>query len=303
MSFDLYFCWQRKEKLDFEAVATWATGIKNFSRKGNQLWYENPKTGVYCSFDFDPQASETLENSPVPNGYFDSGLSFGLNFNRPSFFGYESMPFVEQLAKRFGLCVVDPQVDADEPVLMTEVDSKSITDSWLKHNQWAILALIQDPSFSHPLQMPASASLYLWRYKKAKEDLERECGGDIYVPHLVPAHRKGSTKVGRAVTCTQGVPMIVPEIEWVIIVRGKKRFFRAKEEHQVGVISAETFHELLRGHIKAFQWPEPPVQLISSQSAERVARILQSIDHMLPRSELEVIGTDSFIDIELPENA
>ncbi len=179
MSFDLYFCWLKKERLDFEAVATWAVGIENFSRKGSQLWYENPTTGVYFSFDFDPQGSETLENSPVPNEYFDSGLSFGLNFNRPSFFGYEAMPFVERLAKRFGLCIVDPQVDADEPVLMTEIGSKSL---------------------------------------------------------------------------------------------------------------------------KAFQWPDPPVQVISSESTEKVGRILQPIDSMLARSEFEVIGADAFIDIELPEN-
>jgi hypothetical protein len=302
MSFDLYFCWLKKERLDFEAVATWAVGIENFSRKGSQLWYENPKTGVYFSFDFDPQGSETLENSPVPNEYFDSGLSFGLNLNRPSFFGYEAMPFVERLAKRFGLCIVDPQVDADEPVLMTEIDSKSLTDSWLKHNKWAILTLIKDPSFSNPLRMPTAASLYLWRYREAKEDLERACGDEIYVPHLVPVHRKGTTKVGRAVTCTQGVPIIIPEAEWVIIVRAKKRFYRPKEKHEVSVISAETFHELLRGHIKAFQWPDPPVQVISSESTEKVGRILQSIDSMLARSEFEVIGADAFIDIELPEN-
>jgi len=70
----------------------------------------------------------------------------------------------------------------------------------------------------------------------------------------------------------------------------------------IGVISSDTFHELLRGHIKAFQWPDPRVQVIGSEATNEVGRILQSIDHMLGRSKLEVIGSDAFIDIELPSN-
>ena len=41
---------------------------------------------------------------------------------------------------------------------------------------------------------------------------------------------------------------------------------------------------------------------IGSEATNEVGRILQSIDNMLGRSELEVIGSDAFIDIELPSN-
>ena len=35
------------------------------------------------------------------------------------------------------------------------------------------------------------------------------------MPDLVPVRRKGDSRVGRAFTYTQGLPMIVPESEWV----------------------------------------------------------------------------------------
>jgi hypothetical protein len=303
MSFDLYFCWRKHERIDFELVKAWAAGFEGFAGKENQLWYSNSKTGVYFSLDFDPENSESPADAPsIPHGYYDSGLRFNLNFNRPSYFGYEAMPFVEQVAERFSLSVVDPQADGDEPELITAVDGESLIRSWVDHNRRAILALIQDPEFSAPLQMALTSSLYLWKYMKAKEDLETTCGEEIFVPNLVPVRRKRSTKVGRAVTCTQGVPMIVPESEWVFIVRGGKRFFRPRDKHEAAVISAETFRELLVGYIKPFQWSDPAVQVIGAESIERVGKIIQSIDHILPRAELEIIGTDSFVDIELPDN-
>jgi hypothetical protein len=107
--------------------------------------------------------------------------------------------------------------------------------------------------------MSATASLYLWRYKKAKENLEEKCGEEVFVPDLVPVRRKGDSRVGRAFTYTQG---LMPESEWVFIVGAKKGFFRAKEKQEVAVISAETFRELPLGYIQPFQWPDPGVRII-----------------------------------------
>ena len=96
--------------------------------------------------------------------------------------------------------------------------------------------------------------------------------------------------------------MILPECEWIFIVGGKKGFFRKKEKQEVAVISAETFRELLVEYIRPFQWSDPAVQVIGPESTEQVGKIIQSIDHTLPRAELEIIATDSFVDIELPNN-
>ena len=61
-----------------------------------ELWYSNPKTGVYFSFDFEAKAPESPDDGPdIPDGYFDSGLSFNSNYNRPSYFAFEAMPIVE----------------------------------------------------------------------------------------------------------------------------------------------------------------------------------------------------------------
>ncbi|HWY53050.1 MAG TPA: hypothetical protein VNZ03_01215 [Terriglobales bacterium] len=299
MSFDLYFCWRKPERMNFEEVSAWAKGIEYFARKDAQLWYLNPKTGVYFSFDFAAEAPDSPEDGPdIPNGYFDSGLSFNLNYNRPSYFAFEAMPIVEKLATRFGLGVVNPQGEAEGPESVAAANIEGLTQSWVHHNQRAILVMIEQPNFSRPLTMPAAASLYLWRYGKAKEDLERTCGEGVFVPSLVPVQRKGDMKAGRATVYTEGLPTIIPECEWVFIVRRKKAFFRSKKD--VAAISGQTFREVLTGHIKSFHWQDPNVQIIDTESAEKAGKMISAIDHTLPRSEFEVIGTDSYVDIELP---
>src|SRR5277367_5058457 len=300
MSFDLYFCSPKSGRIDFDAVAAWAKERGPFVRNPNQLWYSNEDTGVYFSLDFESNEPATPEDARVPEGAFDSGLSFNLNFNRPSFFGYEAMPHVEQLARRFDLRVFNPQSNA--PDFATEAEAKNPTESWLDHNRRAILTLTeQEPSFPSPPYMPLEHSLYLWRFGIAKAKLKLICGEDLYVPRLAPVHQKDSKVVSRAFTCTQGVPTIVPESEWVYIVRGKKSFFKPKEKPEVGVISRESFNELFDRYIEPFEFSETGVRVIRPESVKKVGNLLKSLEGMLERSEFDVVGTDSFVDIELPE--
>jgi hypothetical protein len=62
--------------MNFEEVTAWSNGIECFKRNDTQLWYSNPKTGVYFSFDFEAKAPQSPDDGPdIPDGYFDSGLS------------------------------------------------------------------------------------------------------------------------------------------------------------------------------------------------------------------------------------
>lgn len=299
MSFDLHFCSPQAGRIDFESVAAWAEQRGPFIRNPHQLWYRNEDTGVYFSIDFEPEEPKTPDDSPIPAGYFDSGLSFNLNFNRPSFFGYEAMPFVAELAGRFGLWVFNPQSDQTE--IAREVETSRLIESWLDHNQRAISTLMQEePSFSDPFHMPVERSIQLWRFDRAKEKLKQICGEEIFVPRLVPIHRKGSKSVGRAFTCTESVPTVVPESEWVFVVPAKNGLFRPKKKSEVGVISSETFQELLRQQIEPFDFPDTRLQVIRPQSVRKVGRLLASLDRMLNRAEFEILSKDSFVDIELP---
>src|SRR4029453_9421621 len=106
MSFDLHFF---REDHSLPAIAELKEYFAAFglfkttdAEDGRvQFWYQNEATGVYCDFSYSPPDAAALE------GYGAGGLSFNLNYVRPSFFAYETMPLVEAFCRRFNLDVED----------------------------------------------------------------------------------------------------------------------------------------------------------------------------------------------------
>ena len=302
MSFDLFFCWQRPEHIDFGAVCSWARVLTCFEQKENQLWYGNEDTGVYFSLDFGGKPAEDREGPVIPQGYLDTGLSFNLNFNRPSYFGYEAMPIVENLAAEFGLSVFDPQARDSDHLLVRDVKSEDLLKSWLENNRNAILTMVEHAGLATPIEMPRSKSMYRWRYSRSKKHLQTICGKDIFVPTLSPVRRTGSNRAELAFVCTQGIPCLMPASDWVFIVRERKAHFWSGKEREVGVVSRRKFRDLVAGPLEPFD-SDLSLDLLPPKLTADVARVLHTCEFEFPREEFEVLALDGFVDIEVGHNA
>jgi len=303
MSFDLYFCSPKPERINFAEVKAWSERHEWITRKDSQLLYSNPRTGVYFSFDFEAHAPQSPDDGPdLPAGYFDSGLSFNLNYNRPSYFGFEAMPIAEMLASTFSLGVVNPQEDSDGPGSVMVVESDALIQSWLRSNKQAIRVMMEEPNQHKPLIMGSEASLYLWRYARARHDLARTCGESVFVPSLFPVQKTGDVRAYRATVYAEGIPTIIPECEWIFLTGRKKGFLRMKKRDDAVAISFDTLRETLATCIKEFPCEGPEVQIVSPELAAKAGRLIRTVGRTLPRSEFEVIGMDSFVDIDPSES-
>lgn len=298
MSYDLYFCRERQEYIDFGGICSWAEEVGSFKRSDNQLWYQNEDTGVYFSLDFTAEQSPEAEGPEIPPGYFDTGLSFNLNFNRPSFFGHEAMPIVENLAEKFGLFAFDPQAHDSEGVLQLNVKADHLLKSWLRSNRNAILAMIEHAGLSTPPQLLIEKSMYKWNYSKEKKNLQRKCGEAIFVPTLSPVRRIGSNAVELAFVCTQGVPCLVPTSDWVFIVRDRKAHFWSGKQSEIGVVSVGQFQGLVADRLEPFN-SDLSLRLLPPKRTHDISSLLQSCEFEFPREEFEVLALDEFVDIEL----
>ena len=301
MSFDLFFCWREHKRIDFEAVVKWAETIGCFKRESSQLWYQNPDTGVYFSIDYAATPLGDPEDSPVPADCNDTGLSFNLNYNRASFFGYEAMPVVARLVKDFSLGIYNPQSGEDGDGARYDLDGKRLLDSWLDHNRRATSALLQQNA-AHQQHMPTAKSLRMWRYMSHKKDLEQRLAAeDIFVPKIVPLRHKEGRKLELGFVCSEGIYCLVPAVDWVFIVRQKKRFFKSKGDTEIGIISYATFLELMGHLLQPFD--EHNVKQIKRESAEEMTRIIRRFDLPDNRGDFKLVGMDSFIDSEIAEAA
>jgi len=297
MSFDLFFCWQRQERIDFADVCGWARDFQSFEQKNNQLWYRDKDTGVYFSIDFEGAPALEGEGPEIPSGYFDTGLSFNLNFNRPSFFGHESLPIVEALCKRFGLSAFDPQAPDSKQLLLREVSAVQLLQSWLINNRNAIVTMIEHAGLETPPEMSPEQSMYRWKYSKNKKNLQSQCGDGIFVPTLSPIRRMGSKKVQLAFALTERVPCLVPDSDWVLVVRKKKQHFWSPATSDIGVLSAARFRELAAENLQPFESGELFLQVIKPENALALSKVIQKCEFELPRQEFEVLSPDEFVDI------
>ena len=300
MSFDLYFCWNKNERIDFRFVVDWAEKFGCFRHEKNQLWYQNEETGVYFSLDYDPDLPADPEEARVPAEVFDTGLSFNLNYNRPSYFALESMPAVENLCGRFGLSVFDPQVrDGKSLRSAVDVNASALVESWRPSNLWAIGALIDQSETPNVSFMSAGKALYMWKYQRARETLQDVCGEHVFVPKLFPLSHTGKS-VDTGFVCTQGIPTLLPESDWVFVVREKKRIFRIKkkEEKEIGFLARRIFNELVGQHFKSFDSGEVATRIIDPESVGQVGPVLGSVEHMMDRNEFDIRAYDSFVDVD-----
>ena len=300
MSFDLYFCWNKNERIDFRLVVDWAERFGCFRHEKNQLWYQNEETGVYFSLDYDPELPADPEEARVPPEVFDTGLSFNLNYNRPSYFALEAMPAVENLCGRFGLSVFDPQArDGKSLRSAVDVNASALIESWRPSNLWAIGALMDQSKEPNVSFMSSGKALYMWKYLRARKRLQDVCGEEVFVPKLVPISHAGTT-VDTGFVCTQGIPTLLPVSDWVIVVREKKNsLFGANDgEKDVGVLARRTFNEVVGRHFEKFEGEEFVAQIIGPESVQDVARVLKSVEHIMDRNEFKIAAYDSFVDVD-----
>jgi hypothetical protein len=181
------------------------------------------------------------------------------------------------------------------------VDAESLLHSWLDHNRRAISALLQQNA-AHREHMPTAKSLRMWRYMSHKKDLEQRLAAeDIFVPKIVPLQHKQERKLELGFVCSEGVYCLVPAVDWVFIVRPKKRFFKSKADTEIGIISYPTFLELMGHLLRPFD--DDDLKQIKQECAEEMTGIIRRFDLQDNRGDFKLAEMDSFIDSEIAEAA
>jgi hypothetical protein len=293
MSFDLYFCSQDRStptvlELKEYFFASNHFQITDTQDSGVQICYQNEATGVYCDFSYSPVDAGELE------GCSSSGLSFNLNYMRPSFFAYETMPLVEAFCGRFNLIVEDPQA---ETVRLAEVSR--LIESWRAHNSSAVGALGKEKDI-HLHYLPEPQATAWWRYMSIRQGIKDAMTEDIFVPSLMillsPNRRLFTMTVW-----PKGISQFFPGCDYICLQREKKRFFGIKEES--GLVPYESVMAMVGPLCDDYEFEGLHIKYLNARRAPEAGKLLQGL--ALPPVELSQytrISPDGFHDVELRAN-
>lgn len=303
MSFDLYFCKRNEEKITSDQFVGYFSKNPKFKveeipkLKGYQFLYHNKETGVYFIVEYSSYNRESGE-SMIPEGFYDSDLSCSINYFRPTFFGCEAMPIIEEMAKAFQLLVVDPQ-DSEiggngKP---KECKAGELIESWEKSNTWAVKNNEIDNKIKPPYLSREKAMAW-WNYCKNKEALEKKILEDIFVPTIFILQEVATGNLYTAITWTQAIPQIFPKCDIVIMGQKKKKLLGFFEDIKPYMITYERLINEIQGNLEPFESSVPDIKILTIEKAKNIAEWFNNVK--LNKFEgYESVASDGFIDVKI----
>jgi len=292
LSYDLYF--YPKEELVLSDVIDFFKRLTNFTvsetESGiHQFWYENQDTGVYFSFDYNTIDEAAHEEDNI-------GLSFNLNYNRPTFFALEAMPYVKNFATEFSLLVVDTQ---DHEIggegLPKEPNVSDLIDTWKKGNLFAVSTISQQQG--RPPYLPLEKSMLIWEYQMNKEKLQESIGDDIFVPTLCVIRTENDSILSTAVLWPYSIPQVFPKCEYIIAMREKKNFFGRSKGNEMSLISFENLLGNFGAYLESFSSTIPGTKVLKPNQAKFGESFFKQLS-FAKKNLYEIVAMDSFVDIK-----
>jgi hypothetical protein len=293
MSFDLYFCRSDGSAPAIPELKHYFASLPFFhvedvAAGGVQFWYQNEATGVYCDFSYSPLDAKELE------GCGSSGLTFNLNYMRPSFFAYETMPLVEAFCKLFNLVVEDPQEEVVQPA-----EASRLIESWRAHNERAVHAASQVAK-EEDLEMrylSTRRATEWWRYMSVRQGIEDTMKEDIFVPSLMIL-MSPEQQLFTMVVWPKGIAQFFPPCDYVYVQREKKRLFGTKEE--TGFVLYESVIETIGPLLDEYEFSGLKIEYLSPAAGQSVDEPLKTLRlEPVDLSQYSQMASDSFHDVAL----
>lgn len=290
MSYDL-FLKNRNGLLDRTSLAAWLEQRPNWKVKLPECFYGNEATGVYFGLNVRDGNGDEASDDEYP-------IAININYFRPSYFILEIEPEITALVRRFDLIVSDPQMRG---MGEGEYRSEGLRAGWNHGNAFGYQAILRDERHRSAIHaLPASALTEAWRWNFGRGVLQATYADAAFVPAVFFMLVDG--KAVRAATWGDGIPLVVPQVEYLIVVRDALRpkglFGFAKKEKDLVWVPFADARALLERHRRpgtddfVLDWSEPPKDVVD------FVRKLRVVSHDVKR-----LSPDKVLDEELVAQA
>lgn len=223
MSYDLYFK-PRSGVVDRSKILAYFSSRLNYAVDPPQAWYRNEDTGVYFVFE--------MQNERELEGAVDYPVALNINYFRPSYFVQEAEPEVTAFVRKFDMVVLDPQMHG---MGEGEYDPELLKSAWNHGNDFGYSAILRDPKNEQKVtSLPSATLLCAWSWNLERQRLQNNLGESKFVPRVMFILLDGDVKT--AAVWPDGIPIAVPDVEYLIVVRKElapRRLFRRVEDRTI----------------------------------------------------------------------
>lgn len=267
MSYDLFFYKRKDNPVTSNTITEYLSqklGITD--NRGAREWsFENEDTNVYYSFQLEKE-SAIEEEEDYPD-YENTGLSFNLNFMRPSFFGLEAFLFVEQLTKDLDLFIANPQTSVD---VLCQSNRHELFENWNASNLSISAAYFDKMGASY---FPEEKANKVWAYNVERKKIQAQLGEGYFAPRILFVKHKNSGQVCTLTTWTQHIPNVFPEADYYALHQKYKKFGLFSVNKSI-FISRATLIERFGRHLNNFT--HEGCKIIHPHQAEQISHLFNS---------------------------
>ncbi|HBF33264.1 TPA: hypothetical protein DDW35_01745 [Candidatus Sumerlaeota bacterium] len=234
MSYDLYFrSAPGKPEFSHTDFLGYFKNKAHYKLSKTQAWYNNENTGVYFSFDYEGKTS--------PDDEVDDELGpviFNMNYARPHVFANEAAIEIKEFIETFGLGILDTQIDGMNETYSTP----GFMQGWNQGNMMGIAAFAGKGSQGAPLTLPHADLERYWRWNRLRDSLQKKVGDGVFVPRVSFCQDQGQVK--SFVVWTDGIPILIPKVDAVVLVRKNIPSFISRSVPSEPVISLVSYKQV-----------------------------------------------------------
>ncbi len=274
--------------------------VPDITPDGFDMGYFNKSTGANVFLNLHRNNPEGMQ---FP-GYRYTGLTYTINSFRPLYFGYETMPILEAICRKFDLYVVDPQdFEIGGSGKPKPCSSNELIDCWRASNKKATARLAGDSRARQgtvqylvgpdlDLFLTEDKAIGWWRYTSKKEALAQrlyEADVPLFVPNLMILKRKADHKLFVTMAFTEGVGYVLPPCDL---------FFVVKHGDVMGIAYPETLLPIIGEYLKPFECDTPNLRMLSGEDADNVSGAVNGITFDADPQDFEPAPPGKFLDFD-----
>lgn len=270
MSYDLYFYKRKSNKLTENQVKDYLNSSGYFAadENGNQWDYYNEETGVYFGIDATEANIEEEEIAIWDNfeEYENLNFYFTINFIRPNYFGYESFPFLDKIIEDLDLFILNPQ-DKVDPENPQKFEKGYLQVQWINLNERISRESGEDFEIDFYSKRQSD---FIWNYQFNRTKLQDDLKEDIFVAGYVLLKNRNDGKIYRVCVWPNHIPVIIPPVDFVIIKKDYKRFFKNISES--GLVSFKQVESKLGKYFEDFEYKIPNLKVVYQKNADKMRK-------------------------------
>ncbi|WP_202077482.1 hypothetical protein [Caldalkalibacillus salinus] len=266
MSYELYFTQKSPEKISHEALDAFF--------QEDELWAIDVEESATINIKYHNDLTQTtfhiriIDNDPSEQedgGFYFSGILMSLSYARPTYFAYESMIVVKEMADHFDLYVIDAQ---DHVIggngSPKKVEADELTRSWEKNNEREVLARANaGEDFAY---LSEEKAMQVWQYMLGKQKITDTLGPAYRVSGYALFQTQDSNELELVTEWEDGKPTVFAPCDYILI------------NDQLEYITYHKLREVLEDYLEEINIPIEGVLAFDEKHQSKVQKIFQSLE-------------------------